>query len=102
VPSTPPEQLRMLALGVRDRIGRGVVVLGSTSDGKGSLVAAVSRDLVEAGVRAGELLLEAARALGGGGSRDPELAQAGGQQGERLDEALALAREAASKALHDR
>jgi alanyl-tRNA synthetase len=102
VPATPPEQLRQLALGVRDRIGRGVVVLGSTSAGKGSLVAAVSRDLVEAGVRAGDLLFEASRALGGGGSRDPELAQAGGQQGERLDEALDLAREAASRALRER
>jgi alanyl-tRNA synthetase len=102
VAATPPEQLRQLALGVRDRIGRGVVVLGSTSDGKGSLVAAVSRDLVETGIRAGELLVGAARALGGGGSRDPELAQAGGQRGEALDDALALAEEAASRALRDR
>ncbi|MFO7548321.1 MAG: alanine--tRNA ligase-related protein, partial [Acidimicrobiia bacterium] len=102
VPATPPEQLRQLALGVRDRIGRGVVVLGSTSDGKGLLVAAVSRDLVEEGIRAGELLVDAARALGGGGSRDPELAQAGGQQGENLEEALARASEAASRALRDR
>ena len=94
-----PDQLRTLALQVRDRIGRGVVILGSTNAGKGALIAAVSPDLVAAGLSAAEIILPAARLLGGGGSRDPELAQAGGPQGDRLEEALDAAREAAAQAL---
>jgi len=94
-----PDALRALALGVREHLGRGVVVLAARRDGKGALVAAVDRELVTAGVVAGELLGEAARLLGGGGSRDPVLAQAGGPHGDRLDQALAVARDAALTAL---
>ncbi|MDP8958297.1 MAG: alanine--tRNA ligase, partial [Actinomycetota bacterium] len=67
--------LRALALQVRDRLARGLVVLGGRRDGKGMLVAVATPDLVEAGVSAGEILAPAARMLGGGGSRDPEVAQ---------------------------
>jgi alanyl-tRNA synthetase len=95
----PPDQLRALALQVRDRVERGVVVLGATHAGKGALIGAVSADLVTSGVSAAEIILPAARVLGGGGSRDPELAQAGGPQGDRLEEALDAAREAAAQAL---
>lgn len=94
-----PDQLRVLALQVRDRIKRGVVVLGCTHAGKGALIGAVTGDLVASGVSAAELILPAARVLGGGGSRDPELAQAGGPQGDRLQEALDAAREAAAQTL---
>ncbi len=94
-----PDALRVLALQVRDRIGRGVVVLGAAREGKGSLVAAVSRDLAGPALSAGDILAPAAKLLGGGGSRDPELAQAGGPHGDRLDDALAAAREAAAEAL---
>ena len=95
----PPDQLRVLALQVRDRIKRGAVVLGCTHAGKGALIGAVTGDLVASGVSAAELILPAARVLGGGGSRDPELAQAGGPQGDRLPEALEAAREAAAQTL---
>ncbi len=95
----PPDQLRVLALQVRDRIKRGVVVLGCTHAGKGALIGAVTGDLVASGVSAAELILPAARVLGGGGSRDPELAQAGGPKGDHLPEALDAAREAAAQTL---
>jgi alanyl-tRNA synthetase len=92
--------LRQLALGIRDRLGgRSMVVVGSEHGGKGVLIGLVSKDLVEAGVSAADVISDAARELGGGGSRDPELAQAGGQHGERLPQALELAREAAERAL---
>jgi alanyl-tRNA synthetase len=95
-------ELRQLALGVRDRIdGPSVVVLGSMAEGKGSLVAVVSKDLLVEGVSAGMLISEAARELGGGGSGDPELAQAGGPQGSRLPAALDTARTESEKALAD-
>jgi alanyl-tRNA synthetase len=88
----PPEQLRQLATAVRDRIGRGVVVLGAHNSGKGALVAAVSKDLVAAGVSAADLISGAARELGGGGSRDPELSQAGGPRGDRIEAAIDIVR----------
>ena len=93
-------ELRQLGLGVRDKLGApGLVILGATSDGKGSLIGVASKALVEKGISAGEIIASAAKVLGGGGSRDPELAQAGGPRGDRLDEALDLAREAAERAL---
>jgi alanyl-tRNA synthetase len=95
----PPEQLRMLALGVRERLGSGAVVLGSTSNGKGALVGVLSRDLVASGISAAELIAPAARELGGGGSRDPELAQAGGPNGAALVKAIDVARDEVGRAL---
>ncbi|HEU4894329.1 MAG TPA: alanine--tRNA ligase [Acidimicrobiia bacterium] len=93
-------ELRQIALGVRDRIdGPSVVIVGSADGGKGALVAAVSKDLVEKGISAGRLLAAPAAELGGGGSPDPELAQAGGPQGDRLPAALDKAREESGRAL---
>ena len=93
-------ELRQIALGVRDRInGPSLVVVGSSDGGKGNLVAVASKELVERGVSAGELIGGAARLLGGGGSRDPELAQAGGPNGDELSAALETARAESSRAL---
>jgi len=97
-PDLDPNSLRQLALGVRDRLGSpAVVVAGSALAGKGSLVGVVTKDLVEAGVSAAAIISEAATELGGGGSRDPELAQAGGPHGDRLDDALERARDSAER-----
>jgi alanyl-tRNA synthetase len=87
--------LRALAYQVRDRLGPGIGVIGSQHSGKGVLIAFVSPDLVAEGISAAEILRPAAQVLGGGGSRDPELAQAGGPHGDRLDDALEEARSAA-------
>ena len=93
-------ELRQLALGVRDRLaGSGVVIVGSDAGTKGALVAVVSKDLMGKGISAAELIGDAARELGGGGSRDPELAQAGGPNGGRLGVALEKARTEAERAL---
>ncbi|MFZ0014790.1 MAG: alanine--tRNA ligase-related protein, partial [Acidimicrobiia bacterium] len=95
-------ELRQIALGVRDRIqGPSLVIVGSASNGKGALVGVLTRDLVERGLGAGDLLVEAAAELGGGGSRDPELAQAGGPEGSALQKALDTVRDQAGRALAD-
>ncbi len=94
-----PNALRAAAQQVRARIGSGVVVLGASNDGKGALVAAVSADLVDGGVSAGDVIAAAAGILGGGGSRDADLAQAGGPHGDRLEDALEKARSSAQAAL---
>jgi alanyl-tRNA synthetase len=80
------DQMRDLALAVRDRPGmRGAVLIGSP-DGQGvALVAAVRKD---SGLVASGLLAEASRTVGGGGGRHPEVAIAGGRHVERIDEAL--------------
>jgi alanyl-tRNA synthetase len=92
--------LRQLALGIRDRLGSAsVVVVGSENQGKASLVGVVTRGLVDAGVSASEIISEAARELGGGASRDRELAQAGGPHGDHLEDALARARDSAERVL---
>jgi alanyl-tRNA synthetase len=93
-------ELRQIALGVRDRIqGSSLVILGSSDGGKGALVAVASTDLVDRGLSAGELLSGPAGKLGGGGSRDPELAQAGGPNGSELARALDTARDESGRAL---
>jgi alanyl-tRNA synthetase len=98
-PDLANDQLRLLALTCRDKLERGVVVLGSCYAGKGNLVAAVSKDLSATGVSAADIVSGPAKLLGGGGSRDPELAQAGGPKGDRLTAALELAHETAGRAL---
>ena len=93
-------QLRQVALGVRDRVGGSVVVIvGSVTGGKGALVGVATKDLVAKGLSAGELIVGAAREVGGGGSRDPELAQAGGPNGARLGVAIDVARADVEQAL---
>ena len=95
----PQGALREVGVQVRDRLGSGVVVLGSMVAGKGALVGVVSPDLVSRGFSASELVMAGARVLGGGGSRDPELAQAGGPRGEKVGEALDAVREAVVRRL---
>ena len=94
-----PEALRLLAMQVRDRLGSGIAVLGTVRDGKAGLVAVVTADLVAAGVSAAAIVGAAAKVVGGGASRDPELSQAGGPHGDRVGDALAEARRAAATAL---
>ena len=84
------EGLRAVADRLRDRLGSGVVCVGSVADGKVSLVAAVTRDLTTR-FHAGKLIQEIAKAAGGSGGGRPDLAQAGAKDPARLDEALKLA-----------
>jgi alanyl-tRNA synthetase len=98
-PGLAGDALRALALQVRERLGSSIGVLGSEHEGKGTLIAWATDDLVAEGVNAGELIADAASRLGGGGSRDPRLAQAGGPNGDELGEALEVARSKAQEAL---
>lgn len=77
---------------VRDKLGSGVVVLGSIISGKPQLVAAVTPDLVERGLDANDLIQSLARVVGGGGGGRATLAQAGGRDADRLAEALGRVR----------
>lgn len=85
--------LRVQAEQVLAKLGSGVIVLGAPAEGKVNLVTAVSMDLVARGVHAGKIIAAAAKAVGGGGGGRPDLAQAGGKDPGRLDEAFAQAAE---------
>ncbi|MDB4731772.1 DHHA1 domain-containing protein, partial [bacterium] len=64
------------------------ILLGAEIDGKVALLAAVSKDLVKQGVKAGDCVREAAKLVGGGGGGRPDLAEAGGKDASKIDEAL--------------
>lgn len=85
------ETLREMADWFRDKVGDGVVVLGTVLDDKPLFIAATTPALVKQGIHAGTLVKEVARIVGGGGGGKPELAQAGGKDSAKLDEALAHA-----------
>jgi alanyl-tRNA synthetase len=82
-----PDGLRAVADRLRERLGSGIVLVGSVADGKVNLVAAVTKDLTKR-FHAGKLVQEVARAVGGGGGGRPDLAQAGGKEPAKLDAAL--------------
>ncbi len=82
------ETLREMTDWFRDRYPSSTVVLGAIVDERPLLIAAVTADLVARGLRADELVKQVARVIGGGGGGRPTLAQAGGRDAHRLDEAL--------------
>ena len=88
----PPRDLKGLADAIVSQQGSGVVALVSTSEDKASLVVAVSPDLATR-ISAVDLVRAASAAVGGkGGGGRPDLAQAGGPDGEKAEEALAAVR----------
>jgi alanyl-tRNA synthetase len=83
-----------LADRVRGKLGDAAVVLGGASDEKVSLVGSVADAAIAAGVSAVEVIREAATVVGGGGGGRENVAQAGGRDPEKLDQALETARAA--------
>jgi alanyl-tRNA synthetase len=81
-------QLRTLIDNLRNKLGSGVVVLGSVSDGKVALIVGVTKDLT-ARVQAGKIIAELAKKVGGSGGGRPDMAEAGGKDPLALDSALA-------------
>ena len=86
-PST--DKLREMGDWLRDKIGSGVVVLGTVLNDKPQLLAMVTPDLVASGYHAGSIVKQLATIVGGGGGGRPDTATAGGRDASRLDQALA-------------
>ncbi len=77
-----------------------VALVGLTPDGKkAGLAVAVTGEHVERGVSAAEVAAKAAKALGGGTAKNPDVVQGGGPNVDAVDEALALVRQQASEAV---
>ncbi|HEU5235041.1 MAG TPA: alanine--tRNA ligase [Terriglobales bacterium] len=80
-------QMRTLVDNMRNKLGSGVVVLGSVQDGKVALIVGVTKDLTQR-VQAGKIIAEVAKKVGGKGGGRPDLAEAGGSEPGALDSAL--------------
>jgi alanyl-tRNA synthetase len=89
-----PEPKALLALSdqLRQKLGDSAVVLGAAVDGRVHLVANFAPSVVERGLNAGDVIRVAAEITGGGGGGRPTLAQAGGKDPDKLQDALAAAR----------
>jgi alanyl-tRNA synthetase len=81
-------QMRTLVDQLRDKLGSGVVVVGSATNGNVSLIAGVTKDLTSR-VQAGKVVGKIAEKVGGKGGGRPDLAEAGGKDAAALDAALA-------------
>jgi alanyl-tRNA synthetase len=84
------DTLREMSDWFRNRMESGVIVLGAVMASKPSFVAAITSDLVERGLHAGQLVKQVAQVVGGSGGGKPTLAQAGGWDTGRIGEALRL------------
>jgi alanyl-tRNA synthetase len=95
VPLADQKQLLDLANRVQSKFGGGsAVALGGAEGDRVGLVVLVAKDAVAKGLSAASIVREAAPVIGGGGGGRDEMAQAGGKDPSKLDEALAVARQA--------
>jgi alanyl-tRNA synthetase len=84
------KSLRGMVDDLKNKMGSAIILLGTASDEKVSLIAGVTKDLTGQ-VKAGELVNTAAQQVGGKGGGRPDMAQAGGSQPQNLGAALSLA-----------
>ncbi|OAH56096.1 MULTISPECIES: alanine--tRNA ligase [Bacillaceae] len=93
VQSPDMNTLRTMADELKQKVTPGIIVLVAEADGKVNVVTAVTGDLTEKGYHAGKLVKEVAGRLGGGGGGRADMAQAGGKDPSKMDEALKCAEE---------
>ena len=84
------EAMRDMGDLLKAHLSSGVIVLGAVHEGRPTIVAIVTPDLVARGLHAGNIAKEAAAVTEGGGGGRPEMAQAGGKRADKLDDALRL------------
>lgn len=90
IPDVDVDTLRLLCDQFKAKYPSGVVILATVQDAKPSIVVSVSDDLVKKGLNAGELARSAAQVVGGNGGGRPNLAQAGGKDASKINEAISL------------
>ncbi|MDU1844087.1 MAG: alanine--tRNA ligase [Niallia nealsonii] len=88
IPNVDMNNLRTMADELKQKIGSVVLVLGSVNEGKVNIIAAVTKDLMDKGYHAGKIVKEVASICGGGGGGRPDMAQAGGKDPSKLNDAL--------------
>ncbi|MCS7287304.1 MAG: alanine--tRNA ligase [Anaerolineae bacterium] len=93
--------LREMSDWLREALGSAVVTLATIINGKPFFIAAITEDLVSRGLHAGNLIKEVAKVVGGGGGGKATMAQAGGRDKSRIEEALRLVPDLVASALKD-
>ncbi len=93
MPSARIEVLRETADWLRDQLKSAVIVLGTVYEDKPLFLAVVTPDLVAKKFNAGDIVRQVAKVTGGGGGGKPNIAQAGGKEKDKIDEALSLVKE---------
>ncbi|UJL44924.1 alanine--tRNA ligase [Virgibacillus sp. NKC19-16] len=81
-------QLRNMVDDLKQKLDSGIILLAAENNQKVQLAAGVSKDLIDRGFHAGNLIKQAASICGGGGGGRPDMAQAGGKDPEKIDAAL--------------
>ena len=95
------DELRLAVDYLKDHLLSAVVILGFRNRDRVNFLVYVSQDLVSHGLHAGKIIKKAAAIAGGGGGGRPELAQAGGKEPSKLNEALAAAASMAEAKLQE-
>jgi alanyl-tRNA synthetase len=88
LPNADVDTLRQMSDRFRQQYPSGVAVLGSAVEGRPALISSVTEDLVKRGLNAGEIVRTIAQTIGGSGGGRPTLAQAGGKDASKLQEAI--------------
>lgn len=86
-------QLRRMVDDLKQKLESGIILLAAESNQKVQLAAGVSKDLIEQGLHAGHLIKQAAQVCGGGGGGRPDMAQAGGKDPAKIEDALQLVKQ---------
>ena len=84
------DALRNVGDMLRDKIGSGVVIIGAETGDKASFVGVVTKDLLGKGLHAGNIIREVAKVAEGGGGGRPDMAQAGGKNPAKINDALTI------------
>ena len=92
--------LRNLGDEIKNKLATGVIVLSSVDNGKISFVSMVTKDLINKGLHAGNLIRDIAKITGGGGGGRPDMAQAGGRDLDKIDEAMNMVEDIVRKQLN--
>lgn len=85
---TDSNLLRNLGDKIKDKLKYSVVILGSNNGGKALFIVMASKEALEKGIHSGKIIKEVAMVAGGNGGGRPDLAQAGGINGEKVEEAI--------------
>lgn len=97
VPDSSLASLREMGDLLRDKLGSAVIVLGTVCDGKPVFIATVTSDLLNKGFHAGDIVKQVSGVTGGGGGGKATMAQAGGKDKGKIDEALGLVKQLVKK-----
>ena len=87
------DALRNMGDTFRNKIQSGVVVLGAPIEDKASFIVMATKDVIDRGVHAGNIIREVAKIAGGGGGGRPDMAQAGGKDPSKIEDALKVAQD---------